>query len=853
MKNVKKIMSNNYLLAFLIPIVISAVIYFFLGMYPFGDNSILVTDLNNQYVSYLEYFKNSILGNDSLFYSFSKTMGGSMIDLNAYYTLSPFNLLLLFSNTSNLPMFILIITMLKVATSGLTMNIFLNYIHPENKNYSIIFSTIYALSAYMLVYQQNIMWMDGVILLPIVILGITELIYGKRWYIYPIFLTLTLITNYYIGFMICIFSVLYFILSLVKFNLDTKKFNLKPVLAFTLTSLLAGLLSSFILIPTLFALQGGKSEFDLSVIFDFSRQFGVIDFLSKFVIGSFSGNEIQSGLPNIYSTLLVSFLGLHFLINRNINISTKIKYGVLLVLIFLSFQFNGLDLVWHALNEPTWFPYRYSFIFSFLIIIMAYKSIINFSTNKLVNSSLIFLIIFSFLIIYNRGYEYITTNAIIFSIIFLFIWLLFTTYKRANSKLIMVFIIFELIVNGYNTLGKNGYADYHNYSDFVETNQPVVDQYSSYPDSFGRLEMKHRYNENTPLTLNYAGLSHYSSSEKSYIKEFLGNMGFRNKGNSAIYSTGSTSVAESILGVQYVLNKSTEISKYPVIDTQNTIKVEENRNAFPFGYSIQSSDNLNNGIDADNTFEYQNQLFEAITGIPQIMTPVEDSHISVELNNLETETDDSGNTVYNKTSGNGESSIAITFSNIDSSYINLYLDSSSKQGVDIYINDEYYGEDLTTYTHNAVSFPNNEDTHTVKIIPHSDNIELNDVHMYQHNIDDLRRGTEVVRNNQMNVSSFSPSEISGSIEQSNERENMVFSIPYNEDWKITTGEGEELNTFGFKDILLGVEVPPETDNLTLKYIPKGLYPSIAISGVGWGGMLTYWIVKRSKKKNNGEG
>jgi len=847
--SIKKIATNNYFLAFLLPIFILVIIYFFLGMYPFGENSILVSDLNNQYVSYLEYIKNVLSGNDSLFYSFSKTMGGSMVDLNAYYTLSPFNLLLLFSNTGNLPIFIMILTLVKIAASGLTMNIFLNYIHPKNKNYSIIFSTIYALSAYMLVYQQNIIWMDGVILLPLIIWGIIELIYGKRWYIYPIFLAFSLITNYYIGYMLCIFSVIYFILTLFKYSIDNKKIVFKPVIVFTLTSLLAGVLASFVLIPTLFALQGGKTDFDLSVIFDFSRQFGIIEFFSKFIMGSFSYSQMQSGLPNVYSTLLVLFLGAQFFINRHIKISSKVKYGLLLLIVFLSFQFTGLDLIWHALNEPTWFPYRYSFIFSFVLITMAYKSIISFEPNKMMNSAIIGLIIFFFLIIYNRNYEYITTNAIIISIIFLVIWLFLISFEKVSSKLIMVFVIFELMLNGYNTLGENGYMTYQNYNNFVETNQPIVDQYSSYPNEYGRLVMKHRYNENTPLLLNYAGLSHFSSSEKSYIKEFLGDMGFRNKGNSAIYSTGSTSVAESILGVQHVLNKSTEISKYPVIDTQNNIKVEENRNAFPFGYSIQSSDNLNNGIDADNTFEYQNQLFEAITGIPQIMTPVEDSHISVELNNLETETDDSGNTVYNKTSGNGESSIAITFSNIDSSYINLYLDSSSKQGVDIYINDEYYGEDLTTYTHNAVSFPNNEDTHTVRIVPHGDKIELNDVHMYQHNIDDLRRGTEVVRNSQMNVSSFEPSEISGSIEQSNEQENMVFSIPYDEDWEITTNSGEELNTFGFKDILLGVEVPPETDNLTLKYIPKGLYPSIAISGVGWGGMLTYWIVKRFKKKN----
>ena len=66
------------ILAGVLAIVIQGVVYYQLEIAPFGENTILTTDLKGQYISFFSYLKNSLQGEDNLLYSMSKTMGGNM-------------------------------------------------------------------------------------------------------------------------------------------------------------------------------------------------------------------------------------------------------------------------------------------------------------------------------------------------------------------------------------------------------------------------------------------------------------------------------------------------------------------------------------------------------------------------------------------------------------------------------------------------------------------------------------------------------------------------------------------------------------------------------------------------------
>lgn len=203
-------------------------------------------DASSQYINFFDYFRNIFLGDNSIFYCLGKSIGGEMYGMFAYYLVSPYNFITLLFNKSNIIFAFDLILILKTASTSVTFIYFLNK-KGEAKWTNLIFSCSYALSSYVITYGFNIMWLDNVILLPLVILGIDNLIKSKKIVLYTLSLSLSLITNYYIGFMICIFSSIYFLYKLIIEN--KKKDNLKLLGRFIIFSLIAILIACMILIP----------------------------------------------------------------------------------------------------------------------------------------------------------------------------------------------------------------------------------------------------------------------------------------------------------------------------------------------------------------------------------------------------------------------------------------------------------------------------------------------------------------------------------------------------------------------------------------------------------------------------
>jgi uncharacterized membrane protein YfhO len=184
-----------YILSFIIPMIAMILLYLSVGVIA-GNKNILTVDLANQYVEFFAALKDILSGITSPFYTFSKTLGGNFFGIMTYYLLSPLNLLLIFFNKIDIPKFILIINILKISLAGLTSYIFFNKKFKETK-LSLAFSITYSLMAYNIAYSQNIMWLDGVIMLPLIFLGIDKLIEQKPLLFY-VSLTLSIIFNYYI-------------------------------------------------------------------------------------------------------------------------------------------------------------------------------------------------------------------------------------------------------------------------------------------------------------------------------------------------------------------------------------------------------------------------------------------------------------------------------------------------------------------------------------------------------------------------------------------------------------------------------------------------------------------------------
>ena len=201
----------SYLIwAFFVPAIIMLLIYIRKNVYPFGDSSVLVLDLNGQYVQFFAAFRAALHGDASLLYSFGRTLGGEFLGIYAYYLASPFSYLVALFPEKNILEVLLTIFVLKCGSAGLTFGIFMHNSQKCNKTLNIALSTLYALCAYAIVMQHNTMWIDGLVILPLLALGVERVVKYKKPLLYVLALATTLMANYYIGYMSCIFVVLYY-------------------------------------------------------------------------------------------------------------------------------------------------------------------------------------------------------------------------------------------------------------------------------------------------------------------------------------------------------------------------------------------------------------------------------------------------------------------------------------------------------------------------------------------------------------------------------------------------------------------------------------------------------------------
>ena len=276
-----------YVLAFLIPFLVMAAVCAGHGIYPFGENSFLHIDMYHQYAPFFMEFQRKLKAHESLMFSWNLGLGSDFVATFAYYLASPVNWLVVFCSKQHLIEFMTVLVLLKIACSGLFFAIYLGRHFKDNSYLVTLVSMFYALSAYISAYSWNIMWLDCIMLAPLIILGMERLVFEKKGGMYGILLAVSILSNYYISIMICIFLVLYFVVM----QIEQKKLDVKSCARFFFYSLLAGGMGAVLLIPEAIALgYSGSGGFHFPE--DFSWYFSVFDELARHCMGvSYAGDN----------------------------------------------------------------------------------------------------------------------------------------------------------------------------------------------------------------------------------------------------------------------------------------------------------------------------------------------------------------------------------------------------------------------------------------------------------------------------------------------------------------------------------------------------------------------------------
>lgn len=419
-KHPKKVL---YAASALLPMTIMLIVWAFIGMYPFGSKSLMAVDFGQQYISFFGLLKNAILTGDlsSLSYSFTKSLGGDMIGVLGYYLMSPFNIIYILAPLKYFGAAVFLTIWLRYGAIGLSFAFLLikRYKGLESRKWLVpLFSTAYALSGMLVSYQMNVIFYDAMIMLPIVIVYLEELLDGKSPYRYAFALGLTVLLQFYMGYMISIFIALYacYYVSprlLIEGDLKTKIKNFSiPLLQAVIYSIIGIATASVLLLPVFFNLIESKGQVGGGMTFSFAFQINPLDILSKLVVGGFdttSGWSAGPNLPNIYIGAL-GFLGfIFYFLSQKVGKAKKWAAGIVTLVFLISFVNEFVSKIWHMGQNPAGFFFRFSWLFSFFMLVLAYqamkqKIVISKRTNCIIGLGLLLSVVY----LYFHQYSFIS-------------------------------------------------------------------------------------------------------------------------------------------------------------------------------------------------------------------------------------------------------------------------------------------------------------------------------------------------------------------------------------------------------------------------------------------------------------
>ncbi|MBO5164068.1 MAG: YfhO family protein [Ruminococcus sp.] len=592
-----------YVAAFLIPALLTFISYVYFGVYPFGERSVLTLDLNGQYVYYFENIRRCFWEGESPLYSWARNLSGGYQGVIGYYLASPFTFIVILMPRKLILEALMIMQICKVGACGVTFCAYAQNSKGVRPLQSVIFSTMYALMAFVSIQLIDPMWIDGPIFLPLIMLGVEYLIDDGRKINYIIPLAIMFIANFYIGFMIAIFTALYFVYYM--FFGAKRQFKKKTdyIVVFGRMVLATGvaLMCSYIMImPVYNALALGKFDFS-EPDYSMKTMFNPIELLPTLFPNQYYSVNVDEGTrmygrPEIYCGVLSFVLTPLYFFNKKISKNRKIGYGLMLFVMFFSMWIKPLNMMWHGGQDPNWLPYRYSFLVSFILVSMAAETFANLEGYKLdfkVPAG-IFAVIAVLTFIFDalmksfnyneEDYKYVAVGpysenvtingeqtkhlflgTLVFGVILSAIYLTFAyiishskTQKQRNviSIFLAAFVFFEAGYNMFDTVYKIDkevyYSSKKSYSEIMSAPN-VKAALDKVDDSFYRAEKTFFRNVNDNQAYGLRGISHSSSVMNARILKFIETLGYTTKSYETRYD-GNTPLADSLLGIKYVLD-----------------------------------------------------------------------------------------------------------------------------------------------------------------------------------------------------------------------------------------------------------------------------------------------------------
>ncbi len=850
-------------------------IYSVFKVFPFGDTTVLRMDLYHQYGPLFVELFDRISNGESFFYSWTSGGGSSFLGNFFNYLSSPLNIFIFLFDRDEMSYAITFLVALKCMLSAGAFSYYLKKSLKHHSFASASFGVLYAFSAYFLAYFWNIMWLDGMFILPLIALGIENILNKGNCKLYFFSLVYILFANYYMGFMTCIFSIIYFIAyyflicdkkSVVDETLIfSDKFSLKKLnnnlffnrgLKFALSSLLAAAVCASFLIPIYFILTGSSAtsgKFPGS----FESYFTIFDFIESHFAGlettiRSSGEDV---LPNVYSGIICLLLVPLFVVNKDIKIKDKAVYIVLLLFFLFSFNNNCANYIWHALHFPNDLPYRFSYMYSFILLIIAFKALIHIRSLGIKEIGFVGMFWIALICVAQElPTNKISESSIYITIAFVIIWtaILFLIKKENISKIIIGVLLIsvtfcEVIISdtGAFNLAQRQTEYVKNYDTYTD----AVDYIEESDKSVYKTELCHLNTRMDPCIYGYNGISTFSSMAYENYSRLQYSLGmYGNRINSYTYNN-QTPIYNMMYNIKYLIYHNQEIkpstnlyTKYYETNDKESL-VYKNDYFLPISYGVNPLV-LTWDTTEGNPFEVQGDFFSLATGLNNVFKEV--NYSSCDYRGLSgDEVTHNGTYWINRLSDYGDADITLTAATDGNMY--LYFSSSDIKSITCKFADNAINQNVETPYILDLGYFKEGESATVSIeCSSSDKKECAfEIYAYSVNENVLNDGYKKLSENSLDVTKHTDTKIEGKVHV-DEDCLLYSSIPYDEGWNVYV-DGEKVEKLQVGNCQLATEISAGDHEIEYKYIPKGIKYSVPISALTILGIVIGVLLKKKQK------
>lgn len=835
--------------AFLLPMLVMELIAFMMKVEPFGSQSFLIVDALHQYLPFFADYQEKLQSADSLFYSFHGGLGYNFWGLWAYYLASPMNLIIAFCSKEMLNMVLSHLFIIKIALCCFTAAFYFRKKRGKDEFSVIAFGMAYGFSSYIVGYSWNIMWMEVMILLPVILYGFEKLMRERDGRVYCLALFLSLWCNFYMSYMTCLFLILWYIF----YEHETKLNFVKNGIRFAAYSLLSAAMAAVVLIPAYLGIMqtsSAKLEFPKEVWYG---TFG--DLFSRHFLGTTPlAMSVDDGEINLYCGVLTVMLAVFYFTLREIRWSVKIRRLLLLAFLFLSFNMPVLGYIWHGFHNQYGIPNRYAYLYIFLLLMTAYEGYCilvrkgrTYAWKFYASCAIMCIFMIGTVLTSQEKLETYTICATAAAIaIYTGIFLLYSKKvlgKKMFTRMLCIFLSGEMIIMAAAGFKENDTVDVDEYFQDTKSIARLKELYQKDISDRSELVSGRMLDESIWHTLNCMTL--FGSTAQGTVVDMMDQLGFYTGVNEYLYE-GATPLTNQLFSVKYQIYRpqDSRLTPFRPLDTAGNVTIYKNPYQAGVGYGVSSEIEHWNYQDY-NPFYVQNDFVQKAYGIDGLFRMIQTKR--PELSDCKITSDNGdGEYVFENTSARADNMV-FTIKSTKEREMYLHFDGSQVENTVI----EKNGEQMLTGRLNSqilyLGRLKKGDEIQIKLQLKQDDVMSGVVRLTaaELNEDVMADLVGAMEAQVFRLKKSESSKIQGTISMKRSG-TLFFGIPYDKGWEVFV-DGKKVTTHALGNAFLTVKLTKGNHNVRLSYTPPGFWEGAAISFVGFVIFLLLLYFFRKKK------